>query len=230
MLRTAISIATTLIIAASLWIYGCGSSDLLDEVGGRYTTSVVFTDADDETMTIDVARDECDDNATLSGGLDDLEVYTDVLADITITVAADAPGITITGYTLEYLGELSEDGTHTLVMPPTLNNLPDRGSNNLFIDSAASRTFTITCFSTDQKEDYRDLIGWTFYTTPIDEDGNGSFDYLFPYWAIAPGTIYEDLETSRYTIRITLHCTDEYGVDRDIEIRRTIYLGSYDNC
>lgn len=230
MLRTAISIASTLIIAASLWFYGCGTSDLLDEVGGRYATSVSFTDADEETLDIDVARDECDDNVSLAYVWDDAEPYTNTFATITIEVDENTPGITISSYTIEYFGELSEDGTHAQVMPPDLNDLQDQGTNNIFIASGESAEFDITCFSMDQKQEYRTLIGWAFDYADVDENNDGTTDYYFPYWYIAAGSIYENLDISRYTFRITLHCTDEYGVERDIVVQRTVYLGSYDNC
>lgn len=34
----------------------------------------------------------------------------------------------------------------------------------------------------------------------------------------------------RCSIFITLHCTDDNGYNRDIEIQRTVYIGRYDNC
>ena len=230
----------TILTVVGIWLFGCGSSDLLDENNQRYGTRIYFTDGEqDEVMTIDVLRNECDGNITIisNGGTDcditddvlkydDLEDFTDVLANITITVDRDAPGLTLTGYTIDYFGEASADGTGAIVMPPDLSDLGDEGTYNISIPSGSSTTFTLTCMTVDTKEEFNLRNATTF--TPqcgADEDGDGFADFWIPAW-----TYGATIATARYTIRFTLHFTDEYLQDRELTIERTIYLGNYDRC
>ena len=71
---------------------GCGADgDILEPNTQRYTAFVSsLQDAEeDDVITIDVYRDsDCDDNGTA----DDPEPWTDVLADITVSVDEKAPG------------------------------------------------------------------------------------------------------------------------------------------
>ena len=185
----------TLFVIGCLWLSGCGS----DHYGGDYTTDVVFDDsagAGDETMTLDMWQNpDCDGDATTT----DPEEFYDAVAIISVSVADFAPGLTINGYTIEYLPELSADGTGAMVMPPTLNSLTDQGSYNIYLASNSENTFTITCFSIMQK--------WEFDT--LNTAGLG---------------------VARYTIRIILMCTDDNGEGHNLEVRRTVYFGYYDNC
>ena len=64
---------------------------------------------------------------------------------------------------LEYIPLESEDGTGTIVMPPTLDS-PLRGGNFGYdIPSGGSASFEITCMSVDTKEEYRRKVGWLRY-------------------------------------------------------------------
>ncbi len=182
-------------IVCCLFLVGCGD----DNFQGDYATNISFQDGgEDSLLTFDMYRATPCDPADPDS---DDEPFTDVLADIEITVTGDAPGLKLNGYTIEYIPELSEDGTHTLVMPPTLDNLYDMGSNNLYLPPNSTTTFTTTCFSIEQKEEYRLLI-----------------------------SAFADLLFSRYTIRFIFYFTDDNGQSKEIEVRRTAYLGSYDRC
>ena len=136
-------------------ILGCGSGgDLLDEPGQRYTANIAIKDPKDETLSVDVIQDYCEA---------DWEDYYPASAAVEFAVDANAPGITLTGYTLEYIPLESEDGTGTIVMPPTLDS-PLRGGNlGIDIASGGSASFDITCMSVDTKEEYRRKVGYLYY-------------------------------------------------------------------
>ncbi|MFA6010894.1 MAG: hypothetical protein WC799_12990 [Desulfobacteraceae bacterium] len=218
------------------WINGCGG-----DTGGTYTAQVNFTDADEEIMTLDLVQDVC--GTYKAGEQPKYELFTDTLANITITVAEGMPGLTIRGYSISYIPLQSATGLGNMVAPPTTNALTNQGNNNIHIPTNSSSTFTITCFSTDQKEELVSLLGWTWrevaYIKLGDPDPDGdpltddaeddeiTYDII---WSSAAAGIYSGLEVCRYTIRIILHCEDDSGYDRDIEVSRTLYLGNYDNC
>jgi hypothetical protein len=136
-------------------ILGCGSGgDLLDEPGQRYTANIAIKDLGEERLTVDVIQDYCES---------DWEDYGPAAAAVDFAVDANAPGITLIGYTLEYIPLESEDGTGTIVMPPTLDS-PLRGGNLGYdIPSGGSASFDITCMSVDTKEEYRRKAGYLFY-------------------------------------------------------------------
>jgi hypothetical protein len=195
----------------------CGGNDL----GNFYSASVSFKDMDTkDILTIDIAQDQCDYVA--AGTAHKIEDFYDATAEITVAVADGMPGLTINNYRIDYIPVGSEDGTHNVVTPPALNSITGQGLN-LHIDTASTTTFTIPCFSTDQKEEYRSLIGWSQITVVA---GATSQDV----WYIPAGAAYPNLEVALYTFRITLHCTDDSGSDRDIVVMSTLYLGDYDNC
>ena len=160
MKRIMTTIQAFLLIILLVGVSSCGN----DTLGNFYSTSVTFSDgALTDTLTLDIAKDMC--STTKTGDLPKYEKYTDVFANITVSVASSMPGLTINGYTIDYIPQSSEDGTHALVMPPTLDSLTDQGSNNIHIATNSSATFQTTCFSTGQKAEYRKLIGWTDTTT-----------------------------------------------------------------
>ena len=136
-------------------ILGCGSGgDLLDEPGQRYKANIAIKDLEEERLTVDVIKDYCES---------DWEDYGPASAAVEFAVDANAPGITLTGYTLEYFPLESEDGTGTIVMPPTLDS-PLRGGNlGIDIASGGSASFDITCISVDTKQEYRRKVGWLYY-------------------------------------------------------------------
>lgn len=182
---------------------GCGSgSDLLDEPGDRYTAFMSLTDAqDDDVLNIDVFfNPDCDGN----GVFDDPEPFTDVIAYINIAVSANAPGITLRSYTIEYIPLLSPDSNGVYRLGPDLIDLTDHGSFTIHVSSNGEATFPITCMSMDTKNDLA-------FHMVTDAD-------------------LANLEVARYTIRITLHFEDDSLEDRDIIVDRTVDMSSYDNC
>lgn len=194
MKRTLFSVV--LLSVFCLWFCGCGG-----DTGGVYTTDVTFSDAkNDDVLSFDITRDICTPAAPPTPAV--LEDFTDVLANITLTVGENMPGITINSYSIEYLPLTSVDELSNPVTPPDLEPLIDQagsGSNNLHIETNSSVTFSIECLSISQKDEFSFLRGAATYS-------------------------------ARYTIRIILHCTDDSGYNRNIEIRRTVYLDDYDNC
>lgn len=241
MKRTMISVIILSVLCVSL--YGCGG-----DTGGFYTTQVSFTDGKENSVAIDVIADTC--GTYKDGEKPKDEKFYDVYANITVTVAEGMPGLTIRGYSTSYIPLMSPTGVVTgnpasggMKMPPALQPLTDQGANNIHIASNSSSTFTVLCFSSDQKEEYSDIIGWTEgvdeYVTPGNDGPDGlpdtedDVDPIILYediWGIPGGSPYAGLEVSRYTFRIVLHCTDDSGADRDIEILKTVYLGHYNNC
>jgi hypothetical protein len=146
-------------------ILGCGGGDLLDETGQRYTASIAIQDLDEETLTVDVIQTFCDDTP---------EDFGDATAEVTVGVSADAPGITLQSYVLEYIPLESEDGTGTIVMPPTLDGPLTGGGSGIDIASGGSATFEITCMSVETKDEFRIKNGWIYYT----EDPDGGQDAI----------------------------------------------------
>lgn len=142
------------IICVVAMIFGCGGGDLLDENGQRYSASIAIKDLDEETLTIDVIQSFCDN---------DTEDFGDATAAVSVNVSADALGITLKSYVLEYIPLESEDGTGTIVMPPTLDSPLTGGNTTVDIPSGGSSTFEITCLSTDTKEEFRIKNGWVYY-------------------------------------------------------------------
>lgn len=209
-----------------LSLIGCGD----DDFGGDYIALVSFQDNDESVLTLDMVRSQCSSGDLADSSATDIEPYTDVLADITITASENAVGMSLNSYTIEYLPELSEDGTHTLVLPPTLNSLLDVGYSGVYISPGSTLEFTLTCFSIDQKQDYRDLIGWDTVQTNFDTDDDAIDDSYMVYDFITAGTIYSELEISRYTIRFVLNFTDDNGQSKNIVVQKTVYFGNYDNC
>ncbi len=193
-----------LLMGVAMIILGCGSGgDLLDQPGYRYTAYMTLEDADEENVIeIDIYQiPDCNGD----GVTDDPEPFTDVLATINIDVDEDAPGITLKGYTIEYIPLLSPDSGGVYRLGPNLIDLTDHGSFNFHIPSNGTGSFPITCMSYDTKND---LLSHMLTDA----------DLL-------------NLEVARYTIRITLHFEDDYLEDRDIVVDRTVDLSPYyDNC
>ena len=120
------------IICVMAMIIGCGGGDLMDETGQRYTASVAIQDLGENTLNIDVIQNFCDS---------DPEDYGDVSAEVSVGVSADALGITLQGYTIEYIPLESEDGSGNLVTPPALDGPLIGGNLGIDIASGSSATF-----------------------------------------------------------------------------------------
>jgi hypothetical protein len=242
MKRTIISLILLLVFC--LWLSGCGG-----DTGGFYTAEVSFTDGEDNTLTIDVIKDICGTYKQTESPKE--EDFYDVFANITVSVAENMPGLTVRGYSTSYIPLMSATGVVTgipasggLMMPPALQPLNQQGANNIHIDSNSASTFTILCFSKDQKQEYSNIIGWTsseiqYTTTPASNGPDGipgtaddvaAVTLYELVWGIPNTSPYAGLGVSRYTFRIVLHCTDDSGADRDIEILKSVYLGWYDRC
>lgn len=189
----------------SLCFFGCGG-----DTGGLYTAGVTFSDGpNDEALGFDLYMDIC--TPAVGATPPKYEEFTDVVANITLAVEEGMPGITVNNYSINYIGQSSVNSFGNLIQPPDLDSLTGQtgnGNNNLHVDTSSSMTFSIECFSTTQKQEFIDLAGIDYTAVPVDPD-----EY-----------------TARYTIRIVLHCTDDSGYDRDIEIRRTVYFDNYRNC
>jgi hypothetical protein len=182
----------------------CGGNDL----GNFYTASMTLSDGtSDDTVGIDINQNIC--TAATATTPATYEDFYPSLAHITVTVEDGMPGLTLNSYTIDYQEELSPDSTGNSVMPPSLQDLTDAGSNTVHCPTGSSTSFTITCISLDTKEEYA-------------AQERGVCNALEACtWGIL---------SARYTMRITLHFTDDSGADRDIEVRRTVYFYDVDNC
>lgn len=169
---------------------------------------MTFSDGSSEdSLAIDIYQDICTAATATSDAV--MEDYTPTLANITVLVEDGMPGLTLNSYSIAYDPELSPDGSGASVMPPTLQNLTDVGSNNIHCPTGSSTEFSITCVSFDTKEEYasQDLV----------------WDAVNSVWVW-------DIASARYTIRITLHFKDDSGASRDIVVKRTVYFYNVDNC
>jgi hypothetical protein len=127
---------------------GCGESDLFDEQGGRYVFDLIITDGDESnTQDIDLTRDDdCDDDGTP----DDPELYTQVYGDITVSVAPDAPGLTLLRYTVNYYPALSLDDNGVWQNPPPIPSQSPLITSE-FVDSGQTATQRIIIMTFDTK-------------------------------------------------------------------------------
>ena len=152
-MRKALEITTISVVlfVTGLWLFGCGSGDILDENNQRYRASMSLQDGgNDDYLTIDIYQNpDCDGEANTT----DPEFYTDVLADITVSVDSGAPGITLNHYRIEYIPLLSSDGLGNAILPPELVE-PEDGAYIVSVTSGGTGTFTITLLSVDVKEEF----------------------------------------------------------------------------
>jgi hypothetical protein len=127
---------------------GCGESDLFDEQGGRYVFDLIITDGDESnTQDIDLTRDDdCDDDGTP----DDPELYTQVYGDITVSVAPDAPGLTLLRYTVNYYPAPSLDDNGVWQNPPPIPSQSPLITSE-FVDSGQTGTQRIIIMTFDTK-------------------------------------------------------------------------------
>jgi hypothetical protein len=145
MRRAAYMVGVLMMIVGLLGLYACGSSDVLGEVGQRYVSNLTIEDAEDEdTLDIDVIQGMCEDEP---------ELFTNTFGILTLTVAEDAAGVTLTSYSVEYTPLESADGSGGTVMPPELA-WPGDGFSDFDVPSGGSAELRFTCLSTDTKEEY----------------------------------------------------------------------------
>lgn len=188
-----------LLLIICLFLGACGSSDVGD-VEQDFWASMTVTDAGQTTRDIDVTRNpDCDGDVTT----DDPETFTNVSADITIVVNDTGPAIRIESYTVDFLPHRSEDGTGTLITPPSLDSYTDAMLNSDFVDTGTSSTISgITVMTFDTKAEYVDK--WT---------------------AAGVGN-----QVGLYTIRVTLSIVDEEGDRFSLVVNEQVTLSFYNNC
>ena len=198
MQRIAIMLGLGLLIAAGIWLSGCGTSDLLDEKGQRYQANIQILDLDEATTGVDVVQDFCDT---------DVEDYGPATVAVEFALSEDAPGITLVGYTLEYIPLESADGNDQIVMPPDLES-PLRGGNlGIDIPAGGSAEFEITCISVDTKEEYRRNIGWLYkHETP---NGQAELEEL--------AATIDEVEAEIESIQEDIYTETQAGNDDQVE-------------
>ena len=150
MRRVANKLGVLLIFWGLLTLYACGSGggDILNEMGQRYTSSLVIQDNGDETLDIDVVQDMCDT---------DPEPFTNVFGVLTVAVPSGSAGLTLVSYTIQYVPLASADGSGATVMPPELVS-PGEGYAHFDIAAGGSADLTFTCMSIDTKEEYVNFV------------------------------------------------------------------------
>ncbi len=125
--------------------YGCSSSSgPLDEIGQRYVSSVTIEDNGEETLDIDVVQSMCDNET---------EEFTNAFAILSLSVDADAPGLTLQSYSIQYIPLDSPDGNGNLVTPPELVS-PEDGWTRFEVGAGESGQLEVTCMSIDTKEEF----------------------------------------------------------------------------
>jgi hypothetical protein len=130
-------------------IYGCGDDDLLEENNLRYQTDVSFTDVEeDDTLTVDTNQVfDCDGD----GNFTDPEPFTDLFANITITIEDEnTPALEMTGYSVSFRPLRSYDGAGNDYTPPSVGTYS--GTYDVIIPSASEVSFYITCMESDLKD------------------------------------------------------------------------------
>jgi len=154
MRRAAYKLGFLMMIVGLMGVYGCGSSDILDEVGQRYIASLQVLELDEATLQVDTVQDVCG-----TGNSTTPEDFSDALGEITITAAANTAGLTLQSYTLEYIPLGSVDQLGTSRMPPDITDPPSDGATTVDIPPNSTRTFTITLISTTSKAEYNVKLG-----------------------------------------------------------------------
>lgn len=189
-----------IILLMSLLFYGCGTGDALDELDNRYRLLVSFSDAEEDGVhTVDVDNQACDANGTT------FETFTDLAADIGVTVAENAPGLTLTGYKITFTPILGYDRFNNPLFGPAVG--PYLHDRTEWIPTESSLEFRIQAMEADVK---------LFIETQL------------PACSVA-GDPCTDL-IFIYDVSIRLDFRDEYGEPRDITWDDTLYFGRYDNC
>ena len=185
-----------LLLIICLFLGACGASDVSNEERD-YWASMITEDAFDTTRDIDLTQDpDCNDDGTLN----DPEPFTNVSADITISVSDTGLPIRVESYSVDFLPMQSVDGTGNPVTPPSLTSYADAMLNCDWIDTGTSYTISaITVLTVDTKAEY--LAKWSGLNS-----------------------------VSLYTISVTLRILDEEGDHFSLVVNEQINLSFYDNC
>ncbi len=182
----------------AIWVIGgCGDADVLDELEDSYIYYMELVDNDEEgTLAVDIVQVDCDGNGTY-------EDYTDLYANITVTVDSEAHGIVLDHYRIEYIPLTSPDSNGNLITAPTVGG-PLTGYVNLDVAPGETAVMGITLMTTDTK-----------YQMALDSG----------VWA-GVGDPY----VLRYTMRVTLYFENYGGDDETFVLEKTAYFSNYDNC
>ncbi len=129
------------VVMGTTWLCGCGSTDLMDELGQSYQATLTVKDNDTDTVQVDILQDDCDGTP---------EDYSDALGEIEIVAGSKVAGLTLQSYNISYIPLLSPDRNNVNQMPPDLT-APETGYTTIEIPPASTVTFTITLMSTDTK-------------------------------------------------------------------------------
>ncbi|MCP4745859.1 MAG: hypothetical protein GY874_06905 [Desulfobacteraceae bacterium] len=202
MKRVKKTIGLIVLFLGTIVMTGCGTDDLLDETGDRYTGSIELADdgeGSSTTLTIDIHRADCIDDE----GNSEPEEFSDTVAIVTITADEDAPTITLEDYTLEWYPLESENSSGSLELPPEIPD-PDKGNYSFTITGSSTNSITMECLTATSK-----------LNLPARVAAEGNFSAA---------------DVLRYTVRITLYFEDSFGKERVIQLERTVYLGAYDHC
>jgi hypothetical protein len=191
-----------LILISAMVIHGCGSgNDLLDEVGGRNVFELVLSDAGEEgSHEIDIVQNpDCDGDLTTS----DPEDFTELDGIITVTVAADAPGLTLLSYVVHYHAVPGVDTVGVVQVPPAIASKQGQ-FNSFFVDSGDSYTDSLILMTIDQK-----------YTLVDD---------------LAADATYTNVATVLYNIEVEITFQDYEGNTSTKSLFIDANMGGYDNC
>ena len=184
-----------------LIISGCGSgNDLLDEVGGRTTYDLTLGDGgDDDVLQVDISQiTDCNGD----GATDDPEdPLTPVLGEITVSVASDAPGLTLLSYVVNFIRIPTVDMNNTAQTPVQLAS--NSGQFNSFdIDSGTVGTSD------------------AFLIMTVNQKA-----VVYDYLAATPTLI-----SALYTIEVVLTFQNYEGETITKSVYRDVEMGHIDRC
>ncbi len=170
MQRAAIKVKTAIIILFMVLLFcGCGSEDVLDETNQRYKTDVSFSDAENEDILgVDVVyTNDCNGDLVP----DDPETWTDLYANITITIdSATTPGLDMESYEVSFRPLRSYDTNGNAITPPSVGTY--YGEYDVNIPTLFEVSFWITCMEMSLKDYIGSFItnlDWEFrYEVTID--------------------------------------------------------------
>lgn len=195
----------SILVTGACAFIGCGVIDFLDEASGRYIVSAELDDGGDNDWEIDVLQENC--------GSDDEDEYEDffnTVATLSLTVADDAPGVTLQNISISYTPITSPNGDGVLEDPPDLLS-PDDMSISWYIASGETDSEEITVISIDTKEGYRDAVGWV-QDSDLEVTTTPALGYAY------------------YTLTITLEFVDDTLLEKTLIIEKQVLLGSFDRC
>lgn len=200
MQRTAIKVQATIIILFMGLLFFGCGSDDLLDENNQLYKADLAFMDAEEEDVLAADADQVDD-CNGDGVLDDPEDFTDLYAKITITLSdANTPGLEMTGYKITFTPLRSYDYITGSPVDPPPVGAY-LGSYSVVIPRLTETSFWITCMEMDLK----------LYI--------GSF-----LWPASPDVGF------RYLVTVEMNFVDEYDEPRDITVKRTIWLGVYDNC